>query len=156
MHQAGNLTAADLLVEAREATMSSAASPTYVGARAGFWVRLVAAFIDGLLVGIIALILTEILHGGGDALALLVSIAYYVSFEGGPRGAGPGKRAMNIRVCDTHTGGPIGYPRAFIRYIAAILSAIPIFLGYLWMLWDPQRQCWHDKLAQDLVVPATL
>ena len=136
--------------------MSTGLNETFIGARAGFWVRFVAAFIDGLLVGIIATILDLVLHGGGDALAVLVSIAYYVAFEGGPRGAGPGKRAMNIRVCDIHTGGPIGYSRAFIRYIAAILSAIPIFLGYLWMLWDPQRQCWHDKLAQDLVVPATL
>jgi uncharacterized RDD family membrane protein YckC len=127
-----------------------------VGARAGFWVRFFAAFIDGLLVGVIDTILAIILHTGGDGLALVVSIAYFVYFEGGPRGAGPGKRAMNIRVCDIHTGAPIGYPRAFIRWIGAILSAIPIFLGYFWMLWDGQRQCWHDKLAQDIVVPAVI
>ena len=135
--------------------MSTGYRDTFVGARAGFWVRLAAAVIDGLLLTIITIILSLILHGGGDALAILAAIAYYVYFEGGPRGAGPGKRAMNIRVCDIQTGGPIGYPRAFIRYIAAILSAIPIFLGYFWMLWDDQKQCWHDKLAQDIVVPAT-
>lgn len=136
--------------------MSAEYTTAFVGARAGFWVRFVAAFIDGLLVGIIAGILGVILHASGDALGLLVSIGYYVYFEGGPRGAGPGKRVMNIRVCDIHTGGPIGYGRAFIRYLAAILSAIPLFLGYFWMLWDHQKQCWHDKFARDVVVPATV
>lgn len=125
-----------------------------VGARAGFWVRCGAAFIDGMIVGVIDVVLASILHTGGDGLALLVSIAYFVYFEGGPQGAGPGKRALHIRVCDIHTGAPIGYGRAFIRWIGAILSAIPIFLGYFWMLWDGQQQCWHDKLAQDIVVPA--
>ena len=127
-----------------------------VGARAGFWVRFCAAFIDGILVGIIDLILAIILRTGGDGLAILVSIAYFVYFEGGPRGAGPGKRALNIRVCDIQTGAPIGYTRAFIRWVGAIVSAIPFFLGYLWMLWDRENQCWHDKLAQDIVVPARI
>ena len=62
---------------------------------------------------------------------------------------------MKIRVIDVDTGGPIGYGRAFVRYIGRILSAIVIFLGYLWMLWDRERQCWHDKLAGDYVVPVS-
>jgi uncharacterized RDD family membrane protein YckC len=134
--------------------MSLQDPPPLIGARAGFWVRFVAAFIDGLIVGTTALILALILHASSELLGLIIAIAYYTYFEGGPRGAGPGKRAMNIRVCDPHTGGPIGYPRAFLRYIAAILSALPLLLGYLWMLWDPQKQCWHDKIARDIVIPA--
>ncbi len=136
--------------------MSTGYTAASVGTRAGFRVRFAAALIDGVLVGVIDVVLSVILHGGGDALALVVSIAYYVYFEGGPRGAGPGKRIMDIRVCDIETGGPIGYGRAFIRWVGAILSAIPIFLGYFWMLWDRQNQCWHDKLAQDVVVPTRM
>jgi uncharacterized RDD family membrane protein YckC len=125
--------------------MSLQGTPPLIGARAGFWVRFVAAIIDGFIIGIVAIILTLALHASGDLLAFVVAIAYYTYFEGGPRGAGPGKRAMNIRVCD---------PRAALRYIAAIISAIPIFLGYFWMLWDGQKQCWHDKIARDIVIPA--
>ena len=33
-----------------------------------------------------------------------------------------------------------------------VTSAIPLGLGYFWMPWDPERQCWHDKMATDIVV----
>jgi uncharacterized RDD family membrane protein YckC len=29
------------------------------------------------------------------------------------------------------------------------------YLGYLWMLWDPQQQTWHDKLVGTTVVPVS-
>ena len=50
-------------------------------------------------------------------------------------------------------GGPIGYSHGFLRTLGKILSGIPCDLGYLWMLWDREKQCWHDKLANDVVVP---
>ncbi len=54
---------------------------------------------------------------------------------------------------DFRAGGSIGYGRGLLRYIARILSAIPLFLGYFWMLWDKEKQCWHDKIAGSVVVP---
>jgi uncharacterized RDD family membrane protein YckC len=50
------------------------------------------------------------------------------------------------------TGRPIGYGRAFIRWLGSILSVIPLFLGYFWMLWDREKQTWHDKMAGSVVV----
>ena len=47
----------------------------------------------------------------------------------------------------------IGYGRAFIRWLVSIISALILLLGYLWMLWDKEKQCWHDKAANDVVVP---
>ena len=126
--------------------MASSAGRVASGPRAGFWRRFGAAFVDGLLVGIVSVILEAALKGVGYALAVLLGIASY---------AGPGKRAMGIRVIDFNTGGPIGYGRAFIRYIGRIVSAVIIFVGYLWMLWDPEKQCWHDKFANDVVVPVS-
>jgi uncharacterized RDD family membrane protein YckC len=124
------------------------------GPRAGFWRRLGGAVIDGVIVGVVGSILELLLkHGIGDVLALIVSASYFTYFEGGPKGAGFGKQAMGIRVIDAHTGLPIGHPRAFVRWIGQYLSAIVIFLGYFWMLWDREKQCWHDKLAGDVVVP---
>ena len=34
----------------------------------------------------------------------------------------------------------------------SIVSGLACGLGYLWMLWDPQRQTWHDKAAGTYVV----
>jgi uncharacterized RDD family membrane protein YckC len=62
-----------------------------------------------------------------------------------------GKRAIGAVVTDTRLR-PIGYGRALGRLVAEIASAIPLNLGYLWPLWDRERQTFHDKLAGTLVV----
>lgn len=135
--------------------MSSSTARVASGPRAGFWARFAAFVIDGLIVGIITGVLEVILKGAGEALGILIAIVYYTYFEGGPQGAGPGKRLMGIRVIDFSIGAPIGYPRAFIRYIGHIVSTLFIFIGYFWMLWDRENQCWHDKFANDVVVPTS-
>jgi uncharacterized RDD family membrane protein YckC len=125
------------------------------GPRASFLQRLGAAFIDGIIVGIPTLILLLAFKGAGYALGILLSVAYVVYFEGGPTGQTFGKRALGIRVYDFAQGGPIGYGRAFIRWIGRIVSSIPCYLGYLWMLWDKEKQTWHDKFANSVVVPVS-
>jgi uncharacterized RDD family membrane protein YckC len=123
------------------------------GPRAGFWRRFAAVFLDGILLGAIATILYALLKAGGYALGIIVSLAYYSYFEGTPRGQTLGKRALGIRVIDFNTGESIGHSRAAIRYVSSILSAIVIYIGYLWMLWDGEKQTWHDKFASSVVVP---
>lgn len=123
------------------------------GPRAGFWRRFAAAFLDGIIFAVLYFILVAAAKGVGYGIVILLAIAYYTYLEGGPRGQTLGKRALGIRVIDFETGGPIGYGRAFIRYIGRIVSALVIYIGYLWMLWDSEKQCWHDKFANDVVVP---
>jgi uncharacterized RDD family membrane protein YckC len=36
------------------------------------------------------------------------------------------------------------------------LSALPCFLGFFWMLWEPRKRTWHDIVADSLVVSATV
>src|SRR4051812_32092180 len=125
------------------------------GPRASFGIRLVAALIDGAMSFAVGLVLGGILRGTGNGIGTLIGLAYYIYFEGSPSGQTVGKRVMGIRVIDFDTGGTIGYGRAAIRYFARILSAIPCLLGFFWMLWDPQSQTWHDKLAGSVVVPVS-
>lgn len=126
------------------------------GPRAGFWIRFGAALIDGILITIVSLPLQLALPPAAYyAIALPLGIAYYVLLEGGPKGQTVGKMAVGIRVYDLAGGGAIGYGRAFIRYIGRYVSAIVILLGYLWMLWDPEKQTWHDKMAGSVVVPTS-
>jgi uncharacterized RDD family membrane protein YckC len=124
------------------------------GPRAGFWRRFVGLIIDAILLGIVEAILRSILGSGtGTGLYVLVSIIYFTVMIGSSRGQTVGQMAMGIRVIDFNTGGPIGYGRAFIRWLVAIISGVVLLLGYLWMLWDKEKQCWHDKAANDVVVP---
>jgi uncharacterized RDD family membrane protein YckC len=128
-------------------------TPGPSGPRAGFWQRFAAALIDGIIVGLTTEILIALLKGVGYGLGIALGIIYYTYLEGGPTGQTLGKRAMGIRVVDFDTGGPIGYRRAFIRYVGRIVSAVVLYIGYLWMLWDQEKQTWHDKFASDVVVP---
>jgi uncharacterized RDD family membrane protein YckC len=125
------------------------------GPRAGFWRRFAAGFVDGIILLVIQFILEVLFKGPGRALSLLVIIAYFTLFVGGRRGQTPGMNALGIRVISFDGSGAIGYGRAFIRWISGYLSAIPLFLGFFWMLWDKEKQCWHDKSASDVVVPVS-
>jgi uncharacterized RDD family membrane protein YckC len=87
------------------------------------------------------------------ALAFVGPLIYYGYFEGGSSGQTIGKKALGIRVIRMD-GGPLGWGLAIGRYFARILSSICL-LGYLWMLWDPEKQTWHDKLTNTVDVPVS-
>ncbi len=122
------------------------------GARSGFWRRFVASLVDGIILGVAYGILRAFMSdNAASAVNLLLGIAYYTYLEGSS-GQTLGKQALGIRVVDIAGGGPIGFGRAFIRYIGRIVSALPLLLGYFWMLWDKEKQTWHDKFASSVVV----
>ena len=86
--------------------------------------------------------------------AVVLAFVYMVLFDGGRRGATPGKRIVGIRVTDAHSGGPIGYRRAVVRRLGYCLGGLVMYVGWLWLLFDSRRQTWHDKLAGSVVVSA--
>jgi uncharacterized RDD family membrane protein YckC len=140
-----------------------AGPPTAQGAsgpRANFGQRLVAVIIDSIVYGVVFAVLFGIASAISDTLAVIVyiiglvgALVYYSYFEGSPSGQTPGKKVMNIRVIDFSSGAPIGFGRGLIRSVSKYVSSIPCALGYLWMLWDREKQTWHDKLATTVVVP---
>jgi uncharacterized RDD family membrane protein YckC len=126
------------------------------GARAGFWRRFVALFVDGIIVSVVSLILYAVIGTAAfRGLNALIFIVYLTYFEGTTSGQTIGKKLLGIRVYDHREGGAsgIGHWRAFVRTLMRYVSAIPILLGYLWMLWDSEKQTWHDKVAGSVVVP---
>lgn len=123
------------------------------GPRASFGLRFGAWLIDFVILAVVGGILGRMLGGLGSILSIALGIAYFAYFEGSPSGQTVGKKALNIRVIDFNTGGRIDPGRAVLRYVGRIASSIPCLLGYFWMLWDPQKQTWHDKIATTVVVP---
>ena len=122
--------------------------------KASFGKRFLAVIVDAILVGVVTGIVLRI--GGanlGRVLTGAIGLAYYVYFEGG-KGATLGKKALGLRVISTAGVSPIGYGSAAVRYIGRIVSGIPLLLGFLWMLWDKDKQTWHDKIAGTYVVEA--
>jgi uncharacterized RDD family membrane protein YckC len=96
--------------------------------------------------------------GSSIAVLALVALAWFALVIGyyvtrvGNQGATIGQNAMGIKVVDVASGQPIGIGRATGRYFMSVVSSWPCYLGYLWMLWDPRRQTWHDKVVNSIVV----
>ncbi len=123
--------------------------------------RIAAYFIDIGIFLVISLVI-QIIGAVSDVLGLLLTgveffviVAYVVISEGGPLGQTLGKHLMGVKVVGPEPG-PIGYGRAGIRYLARILDVIfcCIPIGLFWALFDGERRCWHDIIADTRVVVA--
>ena len=89
-------------------------------------------------------------------LGVVGTIAFFVLYcrAVGKTGQFWGHRAAGVRIVDATTGAPIGAGRAFGRYLAHFLDAIPCYLGFLWPLWDKKRQTFADKIVGTVSVRA--
>ncbi len=110
----------------------------------GFWIRLAAAIIDLLVVSFISFFVP---------LGILLFWLYYWLFTG-LKGQTLGKMAFGIKVVNA-AGSVPGLGRAALREIPGkIVSSLALCLGFLWVIWDKQKQGWHDKMASTYVVSA--
>jgi uncharacterized RDD family membrane protein YckC len=112
--------------------------------RAGFWERMGAAFLDIILVGILCRLV------GGPALGLLVILAYFAGMWAW-KGTTVGGVVLKLKVVRLD-GQPITFPVALVRGLAAAFSIVVMFVGFLWIAWDNDKQGWHDKIAGTAVV----
>lgn len=138
---------------------------------AGFFRRLIAVFVDALILLIPLALISFVLifagvmrgpttEGGVDATFSLIfnavmpiiSFAYYIFFIG-KKGQTPGKKILGIKVIKKDTHEVPGYLYAFLREVVGkIISSIIFCLGYFWMLWDKDKQTWADKIASTIVI----
>ncbi len=79
---------------------------------------------------------------------------FYQAFFVMQYGATIGKIMMKIRVLEIRTGDNPNVISALNRAIFRIISEMLFYLGFLWGMFDPARQTWHDKTARTLVVNA--
>jgi len=118
--------------------------------KASFWQRFAAWLVDVVLLFVAGQFITALVPGG-MMLGVVGAFVYWTYFEG-VTGQTLGKTALNIKIIDPETGDVIGYGRGVGRYFSKIVSGLAIGLGFFWMLWDPQKQTWHDKLVRSVVV----
>lgn len=131
---------------------------------AGFWVRVWATLIDTVLILIIiAPLLTSIygraywssdkfVQGPLDLLISWVFPAIAVFLFWSAKQATPGKMAVGARLVDAKTGENPNTSQLVLRYLGYFVSMIPLFIGILWVAFDPRKQGWHDKIAGTVVI----
>ena len=113
--------------------------------RAGFWHRAVALLLDLILVGIMCSVVGFHSHG------VLLLLATYGAVMWKLRGTTIGGIVCNLRVVRLD-GRAIDWPTAIVRALGCFLSAAVAGLGFIWVVFDPERQSWHDKIAGTVVV----
>jgi uncharacterized RDD family membrane protein YckC len=112
--------------------------------KAGLWERLCAAFLDIILIGI----LSGIAHVG--PVCLIVALAYFAGMWAW-KGTTIGGIVLKLKVVRTD-GRPLTFVVAIVRGLAAAFSTVILFLGFLWIAWDKDKQGWHDKIAGTEVI----
>lgn len=132
----------------------------------GFWPRVGATIIDSIIVLFITTPLlvaiygwsyfadpdSPFISGPADFLISWVMPAVGVILFWLYKQATPGKMAVAARVVDARTGNPISVGQAVGRYLAYFVATLPLFLGLIWVAFDPRKQGWHDKLAGTVVI----
>jgi uncharacterized RDD family membrane protein YckC len=87
-------------------------------------------------------------------LVELVGIAFgiYLSVQVGQTGQSPGMRVVGLKCIGMQSGQPIGGGLGFVRSLAHILDSLICYIGWLFPLWDSQRQTLGDKIMNTVVV----
>lgn len=76
---------------------------------------------------------------------LLILFGFFVIFWAG-YGRTLGMQSWRLRI-EAADGRKPTYRQASIRFFAAILSWLPLGLGFLWQLWDDEKLAWHDRIS---------
>lgn len=135
---------------------------------AGIASRAVALALDALLAQIIVLtvgaVLALVASLVGDAnldtpgtiiaaIAWIVFVGLYFVLFWSTAGQTPGMRVMALRVV-TRTGRHPGVGRSVVRVIGLGLAIIPLFAGFIPVLFDSRRRALQDMLAGTVVLYA--
>ncbi len=125
--------------------------------------RVAAMLYDGLLILALLFLATlpfiairggEPVEGNENRLyQLLLGVVIYSFYVGFwvHSGRTLGMQSWRLQL-ETKDGSEIGIATATIRFFAALLSFVPVGLGYFWSLWDKDKLTWHDRISKTRIV----
>lgn len=139
---------------------------------AGFWIRVLAKFIDGIITSALAWIIAVLIGDQGyfdsisfvrdsaemnmtspsDTIAnLIYAIVFIVIFTASRFRGTPGKMICRIQVLNPDMT-QISILKSIGRLFAYIVSAIPLMVGYMMAGWNKEKKALHDMIAGTRVV----
>ena len=130
---------------------------------AGFWIRFLAKFVDGVVLQVAGLALRFLMSLMLDptkqpvpffTVNWIVGViigASYTTYFVGKFGATPGKMACRLRIIMAD-GGKLTYLRALGRHFAEILSTITLMIGYIMAAFDEEKRSLHDRVCDTRVI----
>ena len=131
-----------------------------VGHPAGFWIRLVAMIIDGILVGIGYLVILFALGAIGvdyytlftfaSILGFIWALGYHIYFPSSDMMGTPGKALLGLKITDDF-GSQISAGKAILRYVGYIISALTLYIGFIIVGFTENKRGLHDMVASTRV-----
>jgi uncharacterized RDD family membrane protein YckC len=128
---------------------------------AGFWWRVLAYFIDSIVLSIVYTLLvsyltlvTQNVNGSvafGNMANLVITFIYFTCLESSEWQGTLGKQICGLQVTNLD-GNRISYRVAVLRHIGKIISALILCIGFLMVAFTEKKQGLHDKLARTFVV----
>ena len=120
----------------------------------GLWRRLLAALIDFLILFVVTTPILLAIHRRWFLdlaieyiLPAIAVVAFWRLY-----GATPGKMAVGAKIVDAKSGERPSTARLVLRYLAYLVSALPLFLGFIWIGISRRKQGFHDKIARTMVI----
>jgi uncharacterized RDD family membrane protein YckC len=147
----------------RQQSMFSRPSPADSVEPAGFWIRALANFIDGIFTGIIVAPLS-ILGGvfqknkmmgayGITTVATYIILYCIIGYFYSKKGALPGKKLLDLQVIDAETGRFLSFNRGGVRDIVGKgISMITLGIGFLMAAFRTDKRTLHDLLVGSRVI----
>lgn len=134
------------IVSAAPPVISAATLP-----RAGFWIRVAAALLDVILVGIVFGMLDGMLGWFVKFGSFPLWFAVYHVIMWATKGTTVGGIICGLKVVRIDDR-PLEWGVAIVRALGAFLSLAVAGIGFIWVAFDDEKQSWHDKIAGTTIV----
>jgi uncharacterized RDD family membrane protein YckC len=119
--------------------------------------RFGAIIYDSLLILALMILITlafiavrggEPVETGNIGYRIILFVVAYLFYAGywSRMGRTLGMQSWRMQL-ETADGDKPDFARASLRFFAAVLSLIPLGLGFWWQLWDKDDLAWHDRLS---------
>ena len=137
---------------------------------AGFWIRLGAKIIDGIIIAIVNFVINlafgamiiPTVTDPEDFQAVMIPVIImsflqwavsftYTTWFVGKFAATPGKMVCGLKVV-TAEGEKVTYLRAFARCLGELLSSIIFLIGYIMAAFDSEKRTLHDRICSTRVI----
>ncbi len=146
----------------------AAQAPKATGEYGGFWIRLVAYFIDGFILGVPMAIINVIAMGiimrnarsmgmitfASIFLMLIFTVLAlaYILIGWSKYGTTIGKRIFGLYVVDDQTGRAPTMGKAFLRLVGYIVDGFTFYIGFLMIAFTADKRGLHDMIAKTHVI----
>lgn len=124
---------------------------------ASFLQRTGGALIDGVIFLFVVSFLTRGHQNDPQLVAIyflfaLLCALIFAAFVSVRYSGTPGNLLLNCQIVDANTGNPVTLKQSARRSLGMVLTLATLGLGFLWILFNKNKQALHDRISDTAVI----